>query len=74
MPRKLTLGERIARLTGSAHLSRSQRMQRTAIITMIVLLGVYLIVWPIFSEMLGGGAKTTTSPGVAAQNALGRRK
>ena len=62
MPRKLTLGERISRFVGAPHLARSQRMQRTAIIAMIVLLGVYLIIWPIVSELFGGGNREFTSP------------
>ena len=73
VPRKLTVGERISRLIGAPHLSRSKRMQRTAIIAMVVLLGVYLLVWPIVSDMFGN-SKPAVSPGVPSPRALGKKK
>jgi hypothetical protein len=62
VPRRMTVGERISRLIAAPHISRSKRMQRTAIITMVLLLGVYLIIWPIFSDMFGGGTREAASP------------
>jgi hypothetical protein len=82
VPRKLTLGERITRLVAAPDLPHSKRMQRMAIIAMIVLLGVYLVVWPIFSDMFSGGTRQAASPTVSGApnstsppaHALGKKK
>jgi hypothetical protein len=60
--RKVTVGQRISRLIEAPHLSRSQRLQRRVIVTMALLMGVYLIVWPIFSDMFGGGRREAAAP------------
>jgi hypothetical protein len=74
VPRKKTLGERIERLIVAPHLPRARRNQRLAIVAMVVLLGAYLLVWPVLSDMFGGGSTQTTSPSAPAPAKLRNKK
>lgn len=70
VPRKKTLNERIDRLIFAPHLPRAKRMQRVAIIAMVLLMGVYLLVSPMLSDLFGGGRKDT-APSAAPAKAAG---
>jgi len=73
IPRKRTLGERIKRVIVAPHMSRSKRNQRLAIVAMVLLLGVYLLVWPVVSGILGGGSKDSASTSPAPNNLSKKR-
>ena len=44
-----------------------------AIIAMVFLLGVYLLVWPVVSGILGGGSKDSASTSPAPNNLSKKR-
>lgn len=60
VPRKRTLGERVKKAVEMPRLSRAKRNQRVAIVAMVLLLGVYLLVWPTISGMFGGTSSSSS--------------
>ena len=70
------MGQRLRKALEMPHLSRSKRNQRVAIAAAVVILGVYLLVWPTVSGMIGGNRPASTSPSAPAAppHSLGRKK
>jgi hypothetical protein len=75
--KKKTFGQRVERLILAPHLTPSKRAQRMAIIAAIVLMGVYLMVSPILSDMFGRketAPSAAASPAAPPPHALGKKK
>ena len=79
VPRKRTIGARLKKALEMPHVSRAKRNQRVVIVAMVVLMGVYLLVAPLLSDMFGGGRKEGASPAAGAPtspppHAIGKKK